>query len=91
MVSRDDLVEKLRERIRSGDLHPGDQMPYTSELMATYGVSRSTVYEALRDLAKEGLVVGRQGVARYVASPESEETSQEFVVSNEEPSPGDAE
>jgi DNA-binding GntR family transcriptional regulator len=88
MVSRDELVDSLRKRIRSGDLRPGDQLPFTAELMAEYGVSRSTVYEAIRDLTKEGLIRGRQGVARYVASPESEETSQEFVV-NETPSPED--
>lgn len=88
MVSREELVNILRERIRSGDLRPGDQLPYTQVLMAEYGVSRSTVYEALRKLTEEKLIVGRQGVARYVASPEAEESSQEFVVTPE-PSPED--
>lgn len=90
MVSRDDLVAILREQIRSGVLEPGDRVPYTSELMATYGVSRSTVYEALRDLTKEGLITGRQGLGRFVSSPEPEENSQEFTVASAPESPEDS-
>lgn len=90
MVSREDLVGILREQIRSGTLKPGDRVPYTSELMATYGVSRSTVYEALRDLTKEGLIRGHQGLGRFVSSPKPEEPSQEFTVTKPPESPEDS-
>ena len=48
--------------IRAGELAPGDRLPNEAELSAHFGVSRSTVREALRVLASRDLVETARGV-----------------------------
>lgn len=66
------LADALRSQILSGGLRSGDRLPTESELCETYGVSRSTVREALRVLTSERLLVTRRGVqgGSFVATPE---------------------
>ncbi|MEV0973536.1 FadR/GntR family transcriptional regulator [Microtetraspora glauca] len=72
-----DLADRLREQILAGELQPGDRLPVEPELCAIYGVSRSTVREALRVLSSERLLVTRRGVAggSFVVHPEPEHIS----------------
>lgn len=46
---------------------PGQQVLPESQLMATFGASRSTIRRALQRLADEGLLVKRQGKGTFVA------------------------
>lgn len=55
------VAEQLRELILSGSLVPGDRLPPEGELAANFGVSRSTVREALRVLASRDLVYTKRG------------------------------
>lgn len=66
------LADALRQQILSGDLLSGDRLPAEAELCDLYGVSRSTVREALRALTTEQLLVTRRGVAggSFVATPQ---------------------
>lgn len=66
------LADTLRHQILSGELRSGDRLPAEAELCELYGVSRSTVREALRALATERLLVTRRGVAggSFVAAPQ---------------------
>jgi DNA-binding FadR family transcriptional regulator len=43
-------------RIVSGEFRPGDQLPIESELCLAYGVSRSTIREAVKNLAAKRLI-----------------------------------
>ncbi|MGW5158208.1 FadR/GntR family transcriptional regulator [Nonomuraea wenchangensis] len=72
-----DLADRLREQILSGELKPGDRLPVEPDLCAMYGVSRSTVREALRVLSSERLLITRRGMAggSFVARPEPEHIS----------------
>jgi GntR family transcriptional regulator len=68
-------VEKiLRDRIRSGDLKPGDPIPPESELVQQFGLSRMTIRQALSRLVFEGLVTRRQGRGSFVAEPRFQHT-----------------
>ncbi len=58
-----ELAEELRGRILSGALQAGDRLPVEPELSAQYGVSRSTVREALRVLSSQNLVTTTRGVS----------------------------
>jgi GntR family transcriptional regulator len=55
------IAEDLRARIDSGDLAPGDQVPSENELIATYGVARATVRNAIAALRASGLVITSRG------------------------------
>ena len=52
----DELVERLRRRIVEGDLAPGEKIS-EKLLCIAYGVSRTPLREALKVLARDGLVV----------------------------------
>lgn len=63
------LLEALKQQISNGEMKPGDQFPSESELCETYGVSRTVVRQALREMELEGLVVRRKGKGTFVAEP----------------------
>ncbi|MGH3777335.1 MAG: GntR family transcriptional regulator [Pseudonocardiaceae bacterium] len=51
-----EIAGDLRAAILRGDYRPGDTIPKRAELMATYGVSTTTVRQAIALLRTEGLV-----------------------------------
>jgi DNA-binding FadR family transcriptional regulator len=59
----------VEQRIVRGDLKPGTLMPTEQNLALQFGVNRSTVREAIRQLEQEGLIA-RDGSKRlYVSMP----------------------
>ncbi|HLU98905.1 MAG TPA: GntR family transcriptional regulator [Thermobifida alba] len=50
------VADDLRERIRQGDLAPGDLMPTERDLARERGISRGTATRAIEVLVTEGLV-----------------------------------
>jgi len=71
------LSDALRARIITGELRPGEKLPIEPELSTQYGVSRSTVREALRVLASQNLITTMRGVAggSFVAYPNPEQVA----------------
>ena len=63
------LAEILRERIESGALKPGDQLPSERELGEQNSISRMTVRQAITYLAQKGTLIIRPGVGTFVAEP----------------------
>ncbi|WP_330458565.1 GntR family transcriptional regulator [Streptomyces sp. NBC_00820] len=55
LTSRE-IADTLRERIRSGDLKPGERLPTQAELAGQFGVERGAVRQALRSLQDDGLL-----------------------------------
>ena len=55
------------ERIASGTYKPGAALPNEFDIAAELGVSQGTARKALDSLARDGLVVRRQGRGTYVA------------------------
>lgn len=62
MQVRDGLLEFVAER----GLQPGDQLPTEAEVGALFGVSRSTVREAMRLLERDGLIRTEHGRGRFL-------------------------
>ncbi len=56
------VADRLRHLILSGELTPGERLPVEAVLADQFGVSRSTVREALRSLASENMVETTRGV-----------------------------
>ena len=62
------LRDQIRQRIFSGSLPAGTRLPPERSLANTLGVNRTTVVNAYRELAAEGLVEGRVGHGTVVMS-----------------------
>jgi GntR family transcriptional regulator len=62
-------IEAITERIESGELEPGSQLPPEDELASSLGISRSTLREALAHLETHGLIARRQGIGTFVSIP----------------------
>jgi GntR family transcriptional regulator len=60
------IKERLLDRIRSGELRPGDRIPSESELVAQFGVGRPTVRQAVSELVREGYLTRRKGAGSFV-------------------------
>ena len=55
------VAAAISERIVSRSLREGDRLPPETELARQFGVNRSTIREALRELESGGLVKRRPG------------------------------
>ncbi|MGJ5754929.1 winged helix-turn-helix domain-containing protein [Streptomyces puniciscabiei] len=65
-----EIAETLRERIRSGELQPGERLPTQAELAGEFGVERGAVRQALRMLQADGLLADvSKGSPPRVAEP----------------------
>ncbi|WP_106815065.1 FadR/GntR family transcriptional regulator [Microbacterium timonense] len=58
---RQQVERQLREAITASEFKSGDRLPTEAELAENFGVSRSTVREALRSLVAEGLITKARG------------------------------
>jgi GntR family transcriptional regulator len=65
------IKDMLRERILDGSYQPHQQMPSESEMIASFGVSRITVRQALNDLQNEGLIFKIHGKGTFVSKPKA--------------------
>lgn len=61
------ISSQLREQIQSGELATGAQLPPERRLAAMLGVNRTTIVNAYRELAAEGLISGHVGRGTAVA------------------------
>lgn len=61
------LAARLRDEITSGRLIAGERLPTEQSMMATFGISRTVIREAVSALKAEGLVITRQGSGAFVA------------------------
>jgi len=75
----DELVARLRWQIIEGEIAPGDKIS-ERELCETYGVSRTPLREALKVLAREGLVVLTPHRGAHVSMLTAEDLEQAFQV-----------
>lgn len=66
------LSERLRQFMADGHFHDGDRLPPERSLAESFGVSRSSVREAIRTLAEKGLLESRHGDGTYVRVPDME-------------------
>ncbi|HEY9416450.1 GntR family transcriptional regulator [Actinomadura citrea] len=78
-----EIAASLRDRIIAGEFKPGDRLPIEPDLSAEHGVSRSTVREALRLLASQGLLTTTRGVAggSFVAYPQPDQITEYLATS----------
>lgn len=61
-------AELLLARVRSGEWRLGEKLPGETTLAPQLGVGRSTVREAIRQLAGRGVLASRQGAGVFVTA-----------------------
>jgi DNA-binding transcriptional regulator YhcF (GntR family) len=64
------IATAIRERIRAGELRPGDRVPSTRRIVQEWGVAMVTAAKALGVLQQEGLVEARPGMGTVVRASE---------------------
>ncbi|EKQ54729.1 MULTISPECIES: FadR/GntR family transcriptional regulator [unclassified Clostridium] len=62
----DQVIEQIKNKIKSGEIKKGDKLPTEREMAESIGVSRASVREAIRALEVVGLVESRQGAGNYI-------------------------
>ncbi|GAA0421760.1 FadR/GntR family transcriptional regulator [Leifsonia naganoensis] len=69
----DQAADALLERIRAGEWALGQKLPGETTLAPQLGVGRSTVREAIRQLAGRGVLQSRQGAGVFVTALDAPE------------------
>jgi DNA-binding GntR family transcriptional regulator len=69
------IVHLLVDKIKSGELKPGDRMPSVAELVETYKVSHSTARRALAKLKEMGMTDTVPGYATFVRFSDEDASS----------------
>ncbi len=59
----------IRERIRSGELRPKDQVPSEQQMVSEHGIARDTARQAIALLRAEGWVFTVPQRGTYVSDP----------------------
>lgn len=60
------LVQQVKQSLRTGVLGPGDQLPKVREVSESLAINPNTVLKAYRQLENEGLAEGRPGVGTFI-------------------------
>lgn len=60
------LYSLILNRIKMGELKPGDMLPTEISLLGEYNVSRATVRQAILDLARNGYVIREKSKGTFV-------------------------
>ncbi|GAA0801024.1 GntR family transcriptional regulator [Spirilliplanes yamanashiensis] len=68
------LADLLRDQIASGELAPGDPLPSELRLAQEYGLSRTSVRQAIAILRAEGLINVERPRGTFVRPAEAAET-----------------
>lgn len=63
------LKSVLEEKIDRRELRPGDKLPSEAELCDKFGVSRTVVRQALKDMEYEGLIIKKKGKGAFISEP----------------------
>ena len=68
------IVEQVRQRVSTGELRPGDQLPTVRQMATDLRVNFNTVARAYRMLDEAGLISTQQGRGTYIWEGPTEET-----------------
>lgn len=61
------VIDKFKEVLKDGSLHPGDRLPSETELCKSLQASRSSIREAVKTLSGFGILDVRQGDGTYIS------------------------
>lgn len=65
------IMSYLKGQIINGSLKPGERIPSVRELATDLQINPNTVQRTFSELEREGIVITKRGLGRYVTSEES--------------------
>jgi GntR family transcriptional regulator len=68
------IVRQVRQALRLGILHEGDQLPTVKEVVERLAINPNTVLKAYKELEHAGLVAPRPGIGTFVTATLSDES-----------------
>lgn len=74
------VAQSLRQQIFAGDLKPGDKLPTEAVLCEQYGVSRTTLREAIQMLRTHGLLDVTPGRGSFIRSPDIHQIMEDITL-----------
>lgn len=75
------LINVIHEKIKSGELKPGDALPTEQEFRNMYDLSQTTIRKAISELIHEEVVEAHRPKGVFVCQPKIEEYSNGFLTS----------
>jgi GntR family transcriptional repressor for pyruvate dehydrogenase complex len=76
----DEIVERIKEMIRRGELRAGERIPPERMLAATFKVSRNCVRQAIQALSERKVLRSRRGAGTYVCTPDESALIDSFAI-----------
>jgi GntR family transcriptional repressor for pyruvate dehydrogenase complex len=73
-TTAEEVAERLRSLIHSGELASGDRLPPERDLAKLLGVSRPTLRAGIRSLTAVGILQSRQGAGTFVVKAQDSPT-----------------
>ena len=70
------LIDQIKNKIASGDLKPGDQLPTVRQLAADLRVNFNTIARAYRLLDEEGVISTQHGRGTFILELQSGEAAE---------------
>ena len=74
------LVDSVKQAIKTGKIKPGDILPSMNDIAASEGISRETVKKAYSILAKDGTIVPKQGKGFFIAEKKTNNIIKVLVI-----------
>ena len=68
------IVRQVRQALRLGILHEGDQLPTVKEVVEHLAINPNTVLKAYKELEHAGLVAPRPGIGTFVTATLSDDS-----------------
>jgi GntR family transcriptional regulator, transcriptional repressor for pyruvate dehydrogenase complex len=62
----EEIVRQILDKIKNGELKPGDRLPTERDLAIQFNVSRTAIREALRSMDLMGIIDSRVGGGTYI-------------------------
>lgn len=72
------LIDRIKHKIASGEILPGDQLPTVRQLAADLRVNFNTVARAYRALDEDSIISTQHGRGTFILEPVSEAATKEL-------------
>lgn len=66
------VIEDIKSRILSGEIHPGDKLPSSREMAVRYGVNPNTASRIYNEMERQGITFTKRGIGTFVTESDED-------------------